>query len=131
MREYVLRDFRLYFPYLANKVVRERWIDARTVIFDMDDGKLIRYSHSLNAIRVIKEYDGTEEEWRKEFSRRLYEKMENNGFTQVTLADRIGVSAMTINKYLHHQALPNSYIASKLAKALGCTTDELISYYQY
>lgn len=128
MREYVLRDFKLYFPYLANQIVRERWIGPRTVIFDLEDGSVIRYSHSLNAIRVLKEYDGTEEAWRKEFSRRLYEMMADRAFGQETLAEKAGVSQKSISRYLNREALPNAYITSKLAKALKCSSTDLIDY---
>lgn len=128
MREYVLRDFRLYFPYLANQIVRERWVGPRTVIFDLEDGSVIRYNHSLNAIRVLKEYDGTEEEWRKEFSRRLYETMADRAIGQDLLAEKTGISQKSISKYLHCEAVPSAYVASKLAKALECTPNDLIKY---
>ena len=43
-----------------------------------------------------------------------------------TLADAAGVSPMSIYRYETAHRMPDILVAAKIAKALGCTVDELI-----
>lgn len=46
--------------------------------------------------------------------------------TQQKLAKKIGVSLITIGRYERGERVPSIETAAKIAKALGCTIDELV-----
>ena len=55
----------------------------------------------------------------------LRRQREAAGLTQAELAGRIGVSRKTINTVENSVFVPSTVVALKLAKALGCTVEEL------
>lgn len=67
----------------------------------------------------------TNQEWLKEFGRRVEEKMKEKDMNQKELADNAGVSTASLNKYIHGSVMPSAQAAFKIAVALGCGTDEL------
>ena len=69
----------------------------------------------------------TEQEWRKEFARRLLKiKHNNKGYDQKELAEASGISESTISHYMKGTRTPKAENLVRLAKALDCTVDELI-----
>lgn len=48
------------------------------------------------------------------------------GLTQVELAQAARVSFMSIHRYEAGERIPSVDIADRIAKALGCTVDDLI-----
>ena len=48
-----------------------------------------------------------------------------NDLTQEQLAERVGVTRKTINTVENKKYVPSTYLALKLAKALGVTVEEL------
>lgn len=60
------------------------------------------------------------------FTENLRERRIYMGMTQVDLANAIGVSDRTIQKYEAGRAIPNSEILSSLADALNISLDELM-----
>ena len=69
----------------------------------------------------------TEEEWRKEFARRLLKiKHNNKDYDQKELAEASGISESTISHYMKGTRTPKGENLVRLAKALDCTVDELI-----
>lgn len=69
----------------------------------------------------------TEQEWRKEFARRLLKiKHNNKDYDQKELAEASGISESTISHYMKGTRTPKGDNIVKLAKALECTTDELM-----
>lgn len=71
--------------------------------------------------------DISEEEWRKMFARNLNRKMRNVSMTQDRLADKVGISQVTISKYTNGLATPNSRNLIKMARALKCSIHELVN----
>lgn len=68
----------------------------------------------------------TDEEWQREFGRRLNRSLLRAMMTQEDLANAIGVSRQMIVKYINGQAIPSAFNISKIAKALNCSSAELI-----
>lgn len=69
----------------------------------------------------------TEQEWRKEFARRLRRIAHHNKhYDQRELAEVSGISEVTISYYFNGTRSPRGDNLVKLAKALDCTIDELI-----
>lgn len=69
----------------------------------------------------------TEQEFRKQFARRLELLMEDRGISRQELTNRTGISAMTISRYLNAKHTAQIDIIVKIAKALSCTVDELVN----
>ena len=55
----------------------------------------------------------------------IKKKRERIGKTQQQLADEVGVSIVMISQYENGRYMPSAEKLPKLAKALGCTIDEL------
>ena len=60
------------------------------------------------------------------FIRRLTQLMEEKNFTQVELAEKIGITNVTISRYLSGERKPRVEIVAKLAKELNTTVDYLL-----
>ena len=69
----------------------------------------------------------TEQEFRKQFARRLELLMEDRGISRQELTNRTGISEMTISRYLNAKHTAQIDIVVKIAKALSCTVDELVN----
>lgn len=57
----------------------------------------------------------------------LLEYRRKNDISQSVLAKKIGVTTAAISQYENGRREPNIEILKKMAKALECTVDELIS----
>ena len=69
----------------------------------------------------------TEQEWRKEFARRLLKiKHNNKDYDQKELAEASGISESTISHYMKGARTPKGENLVRLAKALDCTVDKRI-----
>lgn len=49
------------------------------------------------------------------------------GLTQQELAQKAGVSYLSIHRYESGERIPSVDIAARIAQALGCTVDDLIN----
>lgn len=73
------------------------------------------------------EFDKTiDEEMLTAFQIRLRQLMATKGFNQIRLADETGISKILINKYINGKTVPSILNLMKIARALGCTLDELL-----
>lgn len=59
---------------------------------------------------------------------RKYRKSKN--MTQEEMARRLGVTAPAVNKWEHGNSLPDITLLMPIARLLGISTDELLSYQQ-
>lgn len=97
----------------------------------MDDGSRFRYDYLSKTTGVVKLAEGVlgrtiaEEEWRAEFGYRLARRMRLKAVSQADLANEVGISAVTLSRYLNGRATPTGYILFRLAVALGCSVSEL------
>lgn len=60
------------------------------------------------------------------FSERISELMKNNRLSQKELAAKAGVTESAISYYVKGERTPRSDVLTRLAKALGTTTDYLL-----
>lgn len=127
MSSRLLEMFVLYFPFEEEHIVTYKEISPFEVQIEMDDGRYIMYNDLNHSIRQLPDDDKnlTEAQFRTEFSYRLRNKMMQQGLTQFALAERIGTSPSQLSHYLTHRNIPSFYMIDKIAKALGCTIDEL------
>ena len=69
-----------------------------------------------------------DQEWNREFSRRLRCKMNERLIKQKALCELTDISQPSMSKYMKGFQVPNSYELHKIARALECSTDELINF---
>lgn len=106
----------------------DRWINHNQhsiKIFYKDGSKAI-YHGILKTLRGIRHNNGSESDWKRDFRDTLVERMSDCGYTQAGLAKAAGLSQQSFSIYLNKKAIPSAYVICKLAKALGCTPNDLI-----
>lgn len=67
----------------------------------------------------------SEMEWIDIFGDNLRDILIEQGYSQEDFADAIGVSRVTVNKYLNKQQMPSLKSAINMSLELGITMDEL------
>ena len=92
--------------------------DGRKLIFDRDDNSI----HKL----FDRNSDISDEDFKKEFARRLRRRLWHTSMNQEELAERIEISQAQISKYLNGKALPSFLIMDKLARILKCKIDDFM-----
>lgn len=127
---YIFEQFLLHNPIYKDHVIR--WIpDGKfTILVKVDDGDTIQFNLVHSTRRVIKDWDGSDDKWKKEFTERLREKMWENRVDQTLLSELTGLSQQSISAYLHGTRIPTGMAISKIADALECTSEYLINYYE-
>ena len=60
------------------------------------------------------------------FSEKLKDLRKKKQFTQVQLANELGVSYATVAMWETNERKPNIIMLKRIAMVLGCTTDELL-----
>ena len=124
--KYIYDDFKKDHHYSDDDIVDWWPIGANAIIAVLKDGTKLEYHHMLRTVRKVPTYNGSEEEWRREFSRRLSFEMYERGFDQTYLAEASGISQTAISKYLHRKTTPSAYAVDRMARALGCYMDDLL-----
>ena len=66
--------------------------------------------------------------WRAKFAERLTEKMNEKGYSQLTLANKAHLTQPAISRYLLGLSTPNIRAVINLSYALGCTMGELVDF---
>lgn len=124
----IYQNFKTYYPFLDSVVVSWSPNGPNSIIAELSDGSTLEYNDRLHSFRTVREFDGTKESWKREFSSKLIKMMADKGCDQIYLSEISDISQQSISNYLNKKAIPNCYTASKLAKALGCTVSELIDF---
>lgn len=122
-----LKQFELYHPSLYNRTV-DWWASGRMAItVKLNDGSMFEFDPLDNSIRkvVISWTEVDEDVTRKEFGNNLLKMIPFSGMNSKELAAEVGISTVMLSKYIHGKSTPNVLVARKLARALGCTVDEL------
>ena len=94
----------------------------------LDDSTVIFYDYAENWARRLNAEQAkfkTEEEWRKEFGRRLAIAMNRAGVNQLILSERMNISQSSLSYYMAGKKLPSAYMVGRLAEVLNCSSDFL------
>lgn len=116
---------------IGYSVIDWYYIGNSTLVLHTKHGDTYTYDDKKRkVVRVMKEEDKvlgvmTEEDWRKEFALVLRDKMRKKGMKGYMLADKTGLSRITISKYVNATRTPSSYNLVLIADALGCLVSEL------
>ena len=130
---YVLEEFKLYFPGLASKTVHWYPSGRHEITVKLQDRTKFIFNFIGKTVRRIPLSDEDlqempEDHWRKEFSIRLQTILSDRGWSQCDLAERTGISQVSISKYMNGKVLPNSYTTMRIARALECSVTELTDF---
>ena len=127
MDGYLYENFKLYFPSFAKGCISWKQTDLFELEIHNKDGSIDIYNdmnHSLGP----KIDTSTDAGWRKEFARRLRKKMEMKGITQDNLSKLTGIGQPLLSLYTQGKSLPSAQKVSALAKAIGCSVNDLIGF---
>lgn len=72
----------------------------------------------------------TKDEWKDEFGSNLKSLMHETRLSSSDLAEAIGVSKSSIEKYLSGDRIPTATVIINMAYELGCDLDDLIDFGQ-
>lgn len=128
MYEQAIREFEIYFPGIAKDTVKCYPMGRHEILFvTKNNDQYIYYTmlHSVKKLRNVRDEDLSEEDWRVNFSMGLQFKMMSIGMTQRDLAERTGITTLSIHNYVTGKSLPSIYYAERIAEALGCSIAEL------
>lgn len=133
--QFVTKRFKLLFPSYADEIIRCKYIGDGETIFYIRDGSKVIFDDLEGSATYIAPRDSndiclSEEEWRREFARKLKRKLKLRYMTQKELASLTGISYASLRKYMHAESTPNAYILNKISKVLKCHDAELI-YFSY
>ena len=132
MDQNIMDDLAMYFPSIARDTVDFIDNGYSEIILKLNDGSCMSYDIFDKTIRVLPQ-DGdnlSEDEYRREFSMRLRRMMRQKDLRQNDLAESVGVTPVMISRYIRGTAMPSFYIVDKIAKALGCSSEDL-RYHNY
>lgn len=119
-------NFEQQFPYVAAKVVRTHVDSPLDLVVELTNGERYAYDDEWQSIRQLPSTaDLSEREFKREFGARLRKIMARNNVSQLELSERTDIDNCTISRYLAGKIIPSFYAIDKIAKALGCSTDDL------
>ena len=97
------------------------------------DGSLWKYDGFRKVLYQIprdEEEVTDSEEYNREFSRRLYNRMRDAGIGTEEMAERLGISRVTMSKYINGRTAPNIYTVTKMTRILNCTLQDLLDVWE-
>lgn len=126
--ELIFQEFQTYGQPYGEHVVEWEPMGKYSIKAYLDDGTMVQYNSMTRMYRIIKpigDAEWTEELFRKKFALNLASMMYERGYTQELLSEALGISRISVYKYLHGETTPSSYILSKMANLFDCHPEEL------
>ena len=127
MKERFFNNFKLYFPLVSELVTSFKQTGLFDLTIKLNDGTSVIYDDTEHTMRNLPRdcNNMTEDECRREFGLRLRKLMHVKNISQSELSEKTGISNVTISNYLNFKATPSFYNADRIAKAIGCSIEEL------
>ena len=125
----IFEQFKIYNQDLLDRVDEWESMGKNSIKVFLNNGDVYQFNSIMKTRRWINPEDSddmTEMIFRKRFANNLAMFMYENGYTQETFCEEIGLSRMSLHKYLNKKATPSGYILTKIANLFGCTVDDLI-----
>lgn len=123
----LIQNLKRIYNFLYENMESYEVVTDFDVYLHMKDGRTVLYDDFDRSFRTLPKNkdDMTEDQCRLEFAYRLYRIMQRKHITQQELADRTGIAQPQISAYITGKRMPSFYNVDKIAKALGCSVDEL------
>ena len=127
MDEHLYENFKLYFPMIEKHCISWRQTDTFELEIDDEDGHVYIYN-DMNHSFGRKPDTSTDVGWKKEFARRLRKKIAMRGINQTNISELTGISQPLLSLYTQGKSLPSAQKVSAIAKAIGCSVNDLIGF---
>lgn len=126
MHDSAFEDYALYFPQFAERTIRSRVLPGGDLEVELNDGLRLYYSPLYQTIRRLPDNPNklSEDESKHEFGYRLKRVLTRKNIRQSDLAKMTGLRQSQISDYVSGKRSPSFYIVDRIAKAIGCSTDE-------
>lgn len=120
-------NFKRYYPNVEERAVEYFEKGPYELIVRLDNGTMLSYDDLEKSTRVLPSDPNVmgEEQFRREFARRLRRQMYLKGVTQMQLANGADISEVSLSNYMTGKSTPSFFIVDKLAKVLKCHVDDL------
>ena len=98
-----------------------------TIAVELENGSRYEYDSMDGSIRRLRDrgIDIDEELLTKELGYNLRKLIPLTGKTQKDISDEVGISNVMMSRYIHGGSSPSAAKLHMIARALGCTMDEL------
>ena len=120
-------EFEVYYPRLAELAIEYFDKPPEELIVRLSDGRLISYYSPEKTVRTlsIDPNDTNDDQFKREFAKRLRRLMFYKGISQMKLSEMTGISSVVLSRYMSAITCPSFYAVDKIARALKCSTDDL------
>ncbi len=110
----------------SNNIKRTKDLNNYEILIEQTDGEKYIYDSMNNSVRGCV-YDGelSKKENNREFRFRLRAAIEHSGILEKDLADKVGISNVSLSRYLNGSRVPGYAIIYKLAKELNVDVKDL------
>lgn len=127
----IIENYKIWYPTLYDQTVECKPSGKYSILVTLRDGSKMEYSSSDNTIRnVTSLYDKdtlrhmNEDDWRKEFGRKLRRAISDKGINQDKLSEMLGISRQMLTRYVRGTSTPSGYNLSRLSEILDCDVRE-------
>lgn len=112
--------------YIEQNMISYYAINEWDLFIELQNGDKFIFDshHNTVTFNLYKNGDLTEAQEMREFAKNLKKLLERNYMTQDDLANTIGVSRLTVNRYINGKRVPDYITLSKLAKVLKCSVND-------
>ena len=136
LNEFELDIFESYCPIIKTEAVRIFRTEDDQFIAELRDGTATSYDLVLGTSRSAISLEimmrpkivNNEADFRKYLSRKIYRTMRKRNLIQIDISDMTGLSNATITKYINGTATPSAYNLLKIANALRCSVEYLLTF---
>ncbi len=131
---FIYDDFMIEHRYLKDEIKDWYTTEKNELIIELYDGVFYCYDYvtkdCISSENVEDFFNGPRDEhdWKMRFVRRVRKLMALKGITQHVLSKETGIPQATLSNYLGGHIVPTAYKLTKIAKVLGCSTDDLINF---
>lgn len=125
--EQILQDYEMCHPYFYEQTV-DWWASGKmTIAVELKNGNLYEFDNLDKTLRCLrsKNCNVDEDILNREFGANVRKNIPLTGKTQKELCEEIGITNAMLSRYIHGNSAPSAAKAYKIAKAIGCTMDEL------
>lgn len=127
MNKRIYENLKFHFAFVFDDAIDIRETGPFELTIKLSDGRSVMYDDIDKTIRNLP-YDSnhmTEEECKQEFGIRMRKLMQRKSLLQSDLSEMTGIPQCSISNYMNGKTSPSFYNADKIAKALGCSLEEL------
>ena len=125
--DFLYDHFCFYFPTLAKQAESYDEYSDFELIVTLESGNKIIYEDIQRTVDFMNDISG-ENEWRRRFGMKLRHLMYRKRFSQYDLSKACGLSMRSLSLYMNGKSIPSLYNAERIARVLGCTTNDLLHF---